>query len=176
MTRKTDFFEGSSWFKLSNLGLVLGMALKIYSSLPKGLKLRVKNNFIKKEIPAKMFFCVFRGGSRTTAASKMERFMIVTKRSILDVTTVLDPPLKFGKISKNIFWQSTSGWLFLKFIREFWEVFQNISFIEHLRNYLFHVQVAVFQPADTVKNYFTGAIQALYTRTREVAIRRRSFT
>ena len=132
MTRKTDFFEGSSWFKLSNLGLVLGMALKIYSSLPKGLKLRVKNNFIKKEIPAKMFFCVFRGGSRTTAASKMERFMIVTKRSILDVTTVLDPPLKFGKISKNIFWQSTSGWLFLKFIREFWEVFQNISFIEHL--------------------------------------------
>ena len=132
MTRKTDFFEGSSWFKLSNLGLVLGMALKIYSSLPKGLKLRVKNNFIKKEIPANMFFCVFRGGSRTTAASKMERFMIVTKRSILDVTTVLDPPLKFGKISKNIFWQSTSGWLFLKFIREFWEVFQNISFREHL--------------------------------------------
>ena len=89
-------------------------------------------NFFKKEIPAKMFFCVFRGGSRTAGTSKMERFMIVTKRSILDVTTVLDPPLKFGKISKNIFWQSTSGWLFLKFIREFWEVFQNISFIEHL--------------------------------------------
>ena len=39
---------------------------------------------------------------------------------------------EFGKISKNIFWQSTSGWLLLKFICEFWEVFQNISFIEHL--------------------------------------------
>ena len=38
------------------------------------------------------------------------------------------------------------------------------SFSEHLfyraplRNCLFHVQVAAFQPADTVKNYFTGAI------------------
>ena len=67
----------------------------------------------------------------------------------------------FGKISKNIFWQSTSEWLLLKFICEFWEVFQNISFIEHLRNYLFHVQVAVFQPADTVKNYLTGAIHRI---------------
>ena len=44
-----------------------------------------------------------RGGSRTAATSSMERFVIIvngfqlltiiTKRSILDVTTVLDPPL-----------------------------------------------------------------------------------
>ena len=43
-----------------------------------------------------------RGGSRTAATSKMERFMIIvngwnsltiiTKRSILDLTAVLDPP------------------------------------------------------------------------------------
>ena len=57
-----------------------------------------------------------------------------------------------------------------------------LSFSEHLfyraplRNCLFHVQVALFQPGDAVKNYFTGAFQALYTRTREVVIRRRSFT
>ena len=38
---------------------------------------------------------------------------------------------EFCKISKNIFWQNTSGWLLLKFIGEFWEVFQKISFIEH---------------------------------------------
>ena len=56
------------------------------------------------------------------------------------------------------------------------------SFSEHLfyraplRNCLFHVQVAVFQPVDAVKNYFTDGFQALYTRTREVVIRRRSFT
>ena len=45
----------------------------------------------------------FRGGSRTTATSKMERFVIIvngfqpltiiTKRSILYVAAVLDPPL-----------------------------------------------------------------------------------
>ena len=29
-----------------------------------------------------------------------------------------------------------------------------------MRTCLFHVQVAEFQPADTVKNYFTGAFQA----------------
>ena len=50
-------------------------------------------------------FCdeFIRGGSRTAAVSKMERFVIivngwkpltiVTKRSILDVAAVLDPPL-----------------------------------------------------------------------------------
>ena len=83
----------------------------------------------------------------------------------------------FGKISKNIiFWQHFPMRLILKFICEFWEVFQNTFYRTPLRNCLFHVQVAVFQPTDTVKNYFTGAFQALYTRTREVAIRRRSFT
>ena len=45
-----------------------------------------------------------RGGSRTAATSKMERFVIIvngfealtiiTKLSILDVVAVLDPPLK----------------------------------------------------------------------------------
>ena len=47
-----------------------------------------------------------RGGSRTAATSKMERFAIivnglqpltiVTKRSILDVAAVLDPPLNIA--------------------------------------------------------------------------------
>ena len=31
---------------------------------------------------------------------------------------------------------------------------------------LFYVQVAELQPPDTVKNYFTGAFQAFYTRSR----------
>ena len=47
-----------------------------------------------------------RGGSRAAATSKMEHFVIIvngfqpltiiTKRSILDVAAVLDPPLKSG--------------------------------------------------------------------------------
>ena len=35
-TRKTAFFEGWPWFKFNNLGLVLGMNLKFYTSVPKG--------------------------------------------------------------------------------------------------------------------------------------------
>ena len=50
-----------------------------------------------------IFNAANRGGSRTAATSKMERLVIIvngfqpltiiTKRSILDVATVLDPPL-----------------------------------------------------------------------------------
>ena len=46
------------------------------------------------------------------------------------------------------------------------------SFSEHifyrapLRNCLFHVQVAEFQPAHTIKILFVGAFQAFFTRTR----------
>ena len=42
MTRKTAFFEGWSWFKFNNLGLALGMNLKFYTSVAKGLKVKVK--------------------------------------------------------------------------------------------------------------------------------------
>ena len=40
LTRKTTFFEGWSWFKFSNLELAIVMALKCYTSLAKGLKLK----------------------------------------------------------------------------------------------------------------------------------------
>ena len=36
-----------------------------------------------------------------------------------------------------MFWQNTSGSLLLIFICEFWQVFQNTSFIEHLRETAF---------------------------------------
>ena len=42
MTRKTTFFEGWSWFKFNNLGLTLGTNLKFYTSVAKGLKLKVR--------------------------------------------------------------------------------------------------------------------------------------
>ena len=40
--RKNCFFEGWSWLTSNNLGLVLGTNLKIYTSVPKGLKLTVR--------------------------------------------------------------------------------------------------------------------------------------
>ena len=39
--QKADF-EGCSWFKVNNLGLALGMALKFYISVAKIWKLKVK--------------------------------------------------------------------------------------------------------------------------------------
>ena len=42
MTRKIAFFEGWSWFKLNNLRLALSTNLKFYTSVGKGLKLKVR--------------------------------------------------------------------------------------------------------------------------------------
>ena len=42
MTRKTIFFEVWPWFKFNNFGLALGMALKFYTNMEKGLKLKVR--------------------------------------------------------------------------------------------------------------------------------------
>ena len=42
LTRKTAFIEGWSGFKFSNLGLTLGTNLKFYTSVEKGLNLRVR--------------------------------------------------------------------------------------------------------------------------------------
>ena len=42
MTRKATFFEGWSWLKFNNLELALGMVLKFYTKVEKGLKLKVR--------------------------------------------------------------------------------------------------------------------------------------
>ena len=42
MRGKSPFFEGWSWFKFNNLGLEIGENLKFYTSVGKGLKLKVR--------------------------------------------------------------------------------------------------------------------------------------
>ena len=42
LTRKNNFFEQYLQFKFNNLGLALGMILKFYTSVAKGLKLEVR--------------------------------------------------------------------------------------------------------------------------------------
>ena len=67
-----------------------------------------------------------RGGSRTAATSKMELFVIIvngltiiTKRSILDVAAVLDPPL-ISQISHLLYWNFPVGaTLFTTFFRRY---------------------------------------------------------
>ena len=73
------------------------------------LKLQIKS--IKKRVSGKLSTM---GGSRTAPTSKMERFVIIgngwkpltviTKCSILDAATVLDPPLQIplNKTSQSI--------------------------------------------------------------------------
>ena len=56
----------------------------------------------------------------------------------------------------------TAFCVYLWILRRFSENF----FIEHSGRMLFYVQVAEFQPPDTVKIYFTGAFQAFYARSR----------
>ena len=43
LTRKTALFEEWSWFKFNNVRLALGTNLNIYTSLAKGLKIKVRN-------------------------------------------------------------------------------------------------------------------------------------
>ena len=42
MTRKNAFFEGWSWFKFNNMGLLLGTNLEFYIILSKGIRLKVR--------------------------------------------------------------------------------------------------------------------------------------
>ena len=63
-------------------------------------------------MPNKLLDAAIKGGSRIAATSKMERFVIIanrfqpltiiTKRSILDVAAILDPPLAMVSAIKNI--------------------------------------------------------------------------
>ena len=43
---KNQFFEVCCWFKFNNLELALGMALKFYTSVAKGLKLKAREFFV----------------------------------------------------------------------------------------------------------------------------------
>ena len=42
LPKKNNFFEGWSWLKFNNLRLALGTNLEFYTSVAKGLKLKVK--------------------------------------------------------------------------------------------------------------------------------------
>ena len=42
LTRKTHIFEKQSWFKFTDIGLVLGRVNKFYNNLEKWLKLKVE--------------------------------------------------------------------------------------------------------------------------------------
>ena len=79
------------------------MQLNIISKPKEALYIRRNNSKVDSIDRGRIIIAYFRGGSKTAATSKMERFVIIvngfqpltiiTKRSILDVAAVLDPPL-----------------------------------------------------------------------------------
>ena len=73
------------------------------------------------------------------------------------------------KVFKNIFLQITSGWLLLRSFSDY------PFFRAPLRNSLFHVQVAEFQPPDKIKSISQALFKHLI-RKGDVAIRRLLFT
>ena len=67
---------------------------------------------------------------------------------------------EFCKIFKNTFWQNTSDDCFLSLSVNFEKFFRTpLLFSTSEKLQLCHVQVADFQPAGTVKNYFKGVFK-----------------
>ena len=139
-------------------------------------------NFIKERLQHRCFPVNFAKFLRAPLFTEHLHWLIMTV-SGFHTATLLKMRLQqrcfsvnFAKIFKNIFWQNTSGWVLLVFIGEFWEVFQNVSIIEHLwetayfiyKLHNFNQQMQWKTSSQVLFKYFI--------QEREVAIRRCSFT
>ena len=99
---------------------------------------------------------------------QVSRLQLYSSKEILAKMFVCE----FYKIFKNIFRQSTSGWLHLWILRSFSD---HLLYRAPLRNCLFHAKVAGFQPQNTIQN-ISQVLFKHFIQKQEVAIPRRSFT
>ena len=74
--------------------------------------------------------------------------------------------VNFAKFLRTCFDRRPPDDCFLGLSVKFKKAFRTSLLWSTSENCFFHVQVAEFQPANAVKNYFTGAFQAFYTRGR----------
>ena len=74
--------------------------------------------------------------------------------------------VNFSKLLRTSFHRTPPDACFLYLSVSFEKFSEHLFYTAPLGNSLFRVQDAEFQAPDTVKNYFTGAFQALYIRTR----------
>ena len=108
---KTDF-EGWSWANVNNLALELGMALKFYSSVAKGLKLKVKNVEANQQAGILRFTILNRvkndlADSRQKTIKKVKyRFhcFIVCSVEVTCIVTVIILENTFGDIKISCFY------------------------------------------------------------------------
>ena len=92
------------------------------------------------------------------------------------------PPSLLKKIPAKMFfckfWEVLRSWLLLKFIYESWEVFQNISFIEHLWQtaYFKYKYKLQYFNQQILWKFISRVLFKHFIQEREVAVRRRSLT
>ena len=94
--------------------------------------------------------------SRTSPVDTSDSFRFPACNFIKTETPAMMFSCEFCKLFKNILWQKVFGWLLLVFISEFWGSFsEHLSYRPHPGNCyvlctMYYVQVAEFQPPDTV--------------------------
>ena len=97
------------------------------------------SNFIKKRLQHRLFPVKFAKFLRAPCFTEHLQWLLL-KVSGFQPATLLRKRLRkkcfavnFAKFFEHLFfWQNTSRWLLLVLISEFWDVFQNTSFKEHL--------------------------------------------
>ena len=112
---------------------------------------------------------------RTSRVAACDRFRFLACNFINKGTPAKTFFWEFCKTSKNIFFQNTSGWLLLVFTWNFEKIFRTPILQSTSGKLLFHEQVAEFKLPDTRKS-ISEMLFKPFTRTRDVAIWRRSST
>ena len=131
-------------------------------------------NFIKSRLQHRFFHVKFAKILKTPGFTEHFQWLLLTVLGI-QPSFLLEKRLrqkcfsvKFAKILRTSFLLTEHLWMttfcvYLWILRCFSEHF---FYKAPLGICLFHVEVAEFEPLNTVKNYFAGAFQAFYTRTR----------
>ena len=115
-------------------------------------------SLFNKENPTQVFSCEICDIFKSNFYTKHLQWLFLTDSGFQPATLLKNKDV-FLWILRN-FKEHLFGWLILVLTCEFWKVFQNTFFIEHLQE-----TVAGLQPAYKVKNYFAGAFLAFCTRT-----------
>ena len=126
------------------------------------------SNFIKKRLQHRFFLVKF---AKFCFANHLQRLLLTV--SGFQPATLLKERLRercfsvnFPKFLRTSFDRTPLDDCFLCLSVNLRSFSEYLVYRAPLGNCLFHVQAAEFQPPDTVKSYFTSALQAFYTRTR----------
>ena len=119
--------------------------------------------------PTQVFSCKIYKIFKNTFLTEHLQWLLLTVSGFQPVTLLKKRlrqrcfPVNIRKCLRTSFDRMPASCVYLWILRSFSEY---LFYRAPMGNCLLHVQVAEFQPADTIKSYFTGACQAFYKRTR----------